>query len=129
MGLIRADLALFRFRLEKAITDLKPPKINIDPTTNFWTTYKKVADEHDNDLVSQYVGDLDTSLLFVSALTPAARLISLNQVLPSVLGGFILGRCCLRHCPNHPTDPARPRRPDERPAASNITTEHLVWWG
>ena len=58
---------MFRFRLENAVADLKPPPDNIDPTTNFWTVYKKVADEHDNDLVSKYAGDLDNSLLFVSA--------------------------------------------------------------
>ena len=34
--------------------------------THFWTVYKKVADEHDSDMVAKYVGDLDTSLLFVS---------------------------------------------------------------
>jgi len=59
--------------LEKAIADLKPPPNNIDPTTNFWTVYKGVADEHDNDLVSKYAGDLDTSLLFVSPLVSLAR--------------------------------------------------------
>jgi hypothetical protein len=67
--------------LEKAIADLKPPSNNIDPTTNFWTVYKKVADEHDDDLVLKYVGDLDTSLLFVSASASLARLDVLNRVL------------------------------------------------
>ena len=68
-------------RLEKAITKLKPAKIETDPTANFWTVYKKVADEHDNDLVSKYVGDLDTSLLFVSLFTSVARLVHLNNIL------------------------------------------------
>ena len=67
--------------MEKAIATLKPAKIKTDPTTNFWTIYKKVADEHDNDLVSKYVGDLDTSLLFVSMFTSLACLIRLNQIL------------------------------------------------
>jgi len=67
--------------LEKAIADLKPPPNNIDPTTNFWTVYKKVADEHDNDLVSKYAGDLDNSLLFVSTLVSLARMFVLNNVL------------------------------------------------
>ena len=62
-----SELTAFRFRFEKAITSLKPTKLKSNPTTHFWTVYKKVADEHDNDLVSKYVGDLDTSLLFVSA--------------------------------------------------------------
>ena len=57
---------MFYPRFENAIASLKPTKTKTDPTTHFWTAYKKVADEHDNDIVSKYVGDLDTSLLFVS---------------------------------------------------------------
>ena len=67
-GPIRAESPL-SCRLEGAIASLKPAKIKTDPITNFWTVYKKVADEHDADLVSKYIGDLDTSLLFVSAFT------------------------------------------------------------
>jgi len=67
--------------LEKAIANWKPARTKTDPITNFWTVYKKVADEHDTDLVSKYVGDLDTSLLFVSAFTSLACLIRLNKVL------------------------------------------------
>ena len=48
--------------------------------TNFWTVYKRVADEHDDGLASKFVQDLDTSLLFVSPFTPLARLVRLNQV-------------------------------------------------
>ena len=59
---------------------MKPAKIKTDPITNFWSVYKKVADEHDGDLVSKYVGDLDTSLLFVSVFISVVRLILLNMV-------------------------------------------------
>ena len=62
-----------------AITTLAPPRNKTDPTMDFWTVYKKVADEHDNELVSKYVSDLDTSLLFVSPFMPLARLIRINQ--------------------------------------------------
>lgn len=72
---------MFCIRLEKAVTDLKPPPNNVDPTTDFWTVYKKVADEHDSDLVSKYAGDLDNSLLFVSTSASLARLVILNRVL------------------------------------------------
>ena len=64
-----SEPAVFHFRFEKAIASLKPTKLKNDPATDFWTAYKKVADEHDHDLLSKYVGDLDTSLLFVSAVT------------------------------------------------------------
>jgi len=68
-------------RLEKAIASWKPTTTKTDPTTNFWTVYKRVADEYDNDMVSKYVGDLDTSLLFVSAFASLAYLIRMNQIL------------------------------------------------
>ena len=80
IGFVRTESVLPRFRLE-ATGNRKPAKIKTDPTTFFWITYKKVADEHDKDMVSKYAGDLDTSLLFVSAFTPPARLIHLNRVL------------------------------------------------
>jgi len=66
--------------LEKTIASLEPAKTKIDPTTNFWALYKKVADEYDTDLVSKCAGDLDVSLLFVSAFTSLARPIRFNQV-------------------------------------------------
>ena len=79
LRMVDIEPALSRFRLEKAITNWKPTRT--DPATNFWTVYKKIADEHDNDLVSKYVGNLDTSLLFVSTSVPLPRLVYLNQVL------------------------------------------------
>lgn len=78
--LFQTDATISCFRLEKAIADLKPPARKIDPTTNFWTIYKKVSDEHDNDMVSKYLGDLDTSLLFVSAFR-SLLLFVLNRIL------------------------------------------------
>ena len=47
----------------------RPPVTYVDPATAFWTVYKKVADEFDDDMVSKYVGHLDTSLIFVSEAT------------------------------------------------------------
>ena len=108
LRVFRNESVRFRFRLEKAITDLKPTPISIDPATNFWTVYKKVADEHDNDLLSKYAGDLDTSLLFVSTfdLRCACDFSTLSLF---VLGWFIL--CCRNHVhrPNHPITPTKPR--------------------
>ena len=57
-------------RFEKGIAGLKSAELKPDPSTHFWTVYKEAADEHDKDLVSKYVGDLDNSLLFVSAFMP-----------------------------------------------------------
>ena len=69
-------MALFRLRLEQAIKELKPTPItaNVDPTTDFWNAYKKLADEYDDNLLGKYTDDLDTSLLFVSTSTLIARL-------------------------------------------------------
>ena len=77
---VRVGSALSCFRLEKAIANWKSGEVKADSTTHFWTIYKKVADEHDHDMVSGYVGDLDTSLLFVSVLTSLSCLIRLNQI-------------------------------------------------
>ena len=71
MTFFRAEPSPFPFRFEKTITDLKPPAVDTDSVTNFWTAYKGAADRHDAILVSKYVGDLDTSLLFVT--TPMSR--------------------------------------------------------
>ena len=52
-------------RVETSITALKPtptPKVLPD----FWSIYKKVADEHDAEFQHKYKDDLDTSLIFVS---------------------------------------------------------------
>jgi len=86
MNPVRAECqSCFCLRLEEAISNQKPTEINkteikADPTTNFWTVYKRIADEHDDDLVSEYVGDLDSTLLFVSSYASLARLIRLNRV-------------------------------------------------
>ena len=66
---------MFRLRLEQAIKELKPTPItaNVDPTTDFWNAYKKLADEYDDNLLGKYTDDLDTSLLFVSTFTLLAR--------------------------------------------------------
>ena len=53
-------------------------RIQTDSTTNFWTAYKKVADEHDHDLISKCAADLEASLLFVSVFTSLVRPIRLN---------------------------------------------------
>ncbi|KAF9646010.1 hypothetical protein BDM02DRAFT_367301 [Thelephora ganbajun] len=100
-------------RLEKAITGLKSPSIGVDPTTNFWTVYKKVADEYDNDLVSQYTGDLDTSLLFAglfSAVTTTiiAQLIPQIQPNPVDLTNVLLLRILQQNTSFGGTDPLAP---------------------
>lgn len=67
---------IFRFRLESVITDSRPPKaVQADPTKTFWTTYKEVADEHDNDMIAKYTGALDSSLLFVSTFPRLVRIV------------------------------------------------------
>ena len=78
-------------------------------------------------MISKYVGDLDTSLLFVSAFMPLVLFV-LNHVLVPTLGGFILGRDFHVHCPNHSCPSTGPRRFDKRPAPPNIAAEHLIRW-
>ena len=80
MDPIRTKSALPHTRLEKAIANWKPEKVEPDPTTHFWTVYKRVADEYDAEMVSKYVTDLDNSLLFVSAFASLRFCIRLNQI-------------------------------------------------
>ena len=61
---------------------MNPKKTKTDPTTNFWTVYKEVADEYDNDMTSKCVQDLDASLLFVSTRTSLLLSTLLNYVIP-----------------------------------------------
>ena len=82
MGPVQIGLTLPCIRLEKAIANCKPEKVEPDPTTNFWTVYKEVADEYDNQMMSRYVTELDNSLLFVSPFPSLGCHIRLNQVLP-----------------------------------------------
>jgi len=79
-NLVWSHSALFRSRFEKAIADCKPKNIKTSPITKFWTAYKEVGKEYDNDLASKYVGDLDNSLLFVSPFLSLAPLILLSHV-------------------------------------------------
>ena len=77
------ELGMSCFRLEKIFASDKPAGTKTNPTANFWATYKKVADEYDNDMISKYVGDLDTSLLFVSTSTSPVFHARLNLVFSS----------------------------------------------
>ena len=80
MVLGRTESAPSYSRLEKAISNLKPESTETDSTTNFWTVYKKVADEHDDNMASKYLGDLDTSLLFVSAFISLVPPLALTRL-------------------------------------------------
>lgn len=111
-------------RLEKAINGLKPSEIRIDPTTDFWTAYKNAADEYDDHMVSRYVGELDTSLLFVSTST---HFVCRRQLF-FLVDGFILGCHHRIHCPNHSNTPTEPLRPDKHLITPVIATKHLVRW-
>ncbi|KAJ7770548.1 hypothetical protein B0H16DRAFT_1881547 [Mycena metata] len=49
--------------IQKAVEALKP-QVAMDKKTTFWTTYMKLADEHDKELHQKYSTDLDTTLIF-----------------------------------------------------------------
>lgn len=50
---------------ETLLAALKPGTPTTDPKNSFWNVYKKVSDEHDNELQEKYTGNLDASLIFV----------------------------------------------------------------
>ena len=81
IGSVQTESSLLCFRSGEAIANRKPARLESDPTTNFWTVYKKVADEHEKDMVSKYAGNLDACLLFVSVFASLVCFVCLNQVL------------------------------------------------
>jgi hypothetical protein len=122
LRVVRAEY-LFLFRLENVIKELKTTPTDINPATNFWTVYKKVADEHDGDMIDKYSGDLDTSLLFVSTFISIVHLVSTQL---SMLGGSVLRYLHGFHCSNHSIASAKPFRPHQCPTASAIATQRFV---
>ena len=91
--LFRSEPIVFHSRFEKAIAGLKPTKLKTDPAPDFWTTYEEVADKHDSELASKYIGDLDITLIFVSVITsPREPFISTRP-------------CCVRRVCFRPSPP------------------------
>jgi hypothetical protein len=53
------------YRIHKAVEALKPQTATTDKKTAFWTSYMKLADEHDKEFQQKYSTDLDIALIFV----------------------------------------------------------------
>ncbi|KAF7335505.1 hypothetical protein MVEN_02204200 [Mycena venus] len=67
VGAINEQSATLKTVLEsvtKAVEALKQQPQSPDKKIAFWTEYKKLADEFDNELQAKYGQDLDTSLIF-----------------------------------------------------------------
>ncbi|KAJ6518146.1 hypothetical protein C8R47DRAFT_1086163, partial [Mycena vitilis] len=58
-----SDLVKKQEELHKAVESLKP-QASTDKKTTFWTTYMRVADEHDKEFKEKYSTDLDVALIF-----------------------------------------------------------------
>ncbi|KAJ6518143.1 hypothetical protein C8R47DRAFT_1086150 [Mycena vitilis] len=58
-----SDLIKKQEELQKAVESLKPQP-STDKKTTFWTTYMRVADEHDKEFKEKYSTDLDVALIF-----------------------------------------------------------------
>ncbi|KAJ7214474.1 hypothetical protein GGX14DRAFT_542189 [Mycena pura] len=59
-----SDLLRKQDEIQKAVEALKPPVPVTDKKSTFWTSYMKLADEHDREFKEKYSTDLDTSLIF-----------------------------------------------------------------
>ena len=55
------------------------------PRAEFYSKFKREADEYDNDFLEKYRGDLDTTLIFVS-LPPFSLTHSSRDVPPTFVG-------------------------------------------
>ncbi|KAJ7921704.1 hypothetical protein B0H13DRAFT_2414885 [Mycena leptocephala] len=58
------DLIRKQEEIHKAVEALKPQASTTDKKTAFWTSYMKLADEHDKEFQQKYSTDLDTALIF-----------------------------------------------------------------
>ncbi|KAJ7917899.1 hypothetical protein B0H13DRAFT_2657661 [Mycena leptocephala] len=59
-----SDLIRKQEEIHKAVEALKPQPATADKKTAFWTSYMKLADEHDKEFQQKYSTDLDTALIF-----------------------------------------------------------------
>ncbi|KAJ7921693.1 hypothetical protein B0H13DRAFT_2414869 [Mycena leptocephala] len=59
-----SDLIRKQEEIHKAVEALKPQAATTDKKTAFWTSYMKLADEHDKEFQQKYSTDLDTALIF-----------------------------------------------------------------
>ncbi|KAJ7921691.1 hypothetical protein B0H13DRAFT_2414865 [Mycena leptocephala] len=59
-----SDLIRKQDEIHKAVEALKPQAATTDKKTAFWTSYMKLADEHDKEFQQKYSTDLDTALIF-----------------------------------------------------------------
>ncbi|KAJ7210779.1 hypothetical protein GGX14DRAFT_624913 [Mycena pura] len=73
------------FDLQKAVEALKAPMPVADKKSTFWTSYMKLADEHDKEFKEKYVTDLDTALIF-AGLFSAVGSAFIIQIEPQLTG-------------------------------------------
>ena len=63
---VRLPLLTSQSSLHSALKEFFDPLRSNDPRTDFFTIYRKEADEFDSDYAKKYDEDLNTSLIFVS---------------------------------------------------------------
>ncbi|KAF8195206.1 hypothetical protein K438DRAFT_1827055 [Mycena galopus ATCC 62051] len=70
--------------IQKAVEALKLPVPVADEKSTFWTSYMKLADEHDKEFTEKYSTDLDTTLIF-SGLFSAIVSAFIIQIQPQMV--------------------------------------------
>ncbi|KAJ7921700.1 hypothetical protein B0H13DRAFT_2267745 [Mycena leptocephala] len=82
-----ADLIRKQEEIHKAVEALKPQAATTDKKTAFWTSYMKLADEHDKEFQQKYSTDLDTALIF-AGLFSAVSSAFIIQIQPQLTPPF-----------------------------------------
>ncbi|KAJ7215934.1 hypothetical protein GGX14DRAFT_606915, partial [Mycena pura] len=80
-----SDLLRKQDEIQRAVEALKPQMPAPDKKIAFWTSYMKLADEHDKECKEKYSTDLDMSLIFAglfSAITSAFIIQIQPQLIP-----------------------------------------------
>ena len=68
-----------RCSLHSALKEFFEPLRTNDPRTDFFAAYRRESDEFDRDYAGKYDGDLNTSLIFVGAMPPVFRVVTLTS--------------------------------------------------
>ncbi|KAF8202018.1 hypothetical protein K438DRAFT_1965469 [Mycena galopus ATCC 62051] len=72
--------------IQRAIEALKPQAPATDKKSTFWTSYMKLADEHDKEFKEKHITHLDTTLIF-SGLFSAVVSAFIIQIQPQFVPG------------------------------------------
>ena len=65
------------------------PRIGQDAPSRFWSTYERVAKQHDEEFLERHNGELDVLLIFVR-VTASLTIVPQPKYCPAIVGWSVL---------------------------------------